>query len=420
MTTETTGSTELKIEVEEPAKWARRLTITVPARRVEQERGAVAKNLAKRLNLPGFRKGKVPPQIIEKRFGPAIDNELIERLVGDAYKEALAKEGFTPISQAEVDSVAYEPGTDLTFNVGFEIRPEIELERVGGFTVVRPKPQVGDEEVDKVLTRLREEHAVWQPVDAQTPVSGDMVSVEITALDEEGEAAQPRPYRFVLGEGQAVNDVEDAIRTLNPGQGGEFTLTLGAEGEEAKQRRLRIELIEAKRPELPALDDEFARTVGEFESIEDLRARVLEDLQREAGVESERTVRQALVDAVVEANPIEVPAGMVGQYLERALPERDGADGERLAEARELARPAAEVALRRLLVIERIAQMENLRATQTDVDQRIEEMAERWGRPVNEVWAQLQKSGRLQMMEEEITEDKVFDYLKSQSSVIEE
>ena len=420
MTTETTGSTELKIAVEEPAKWARRLTITVPAQRVQKERGAVAQSLAKRLNLPGFRKGKVPPQIIEKRFGPAIDNELIERLVGDAYKEALAKQGFTPISQAEVDSVEYQPGTDLTFNVGFEIRPEIELDRVGGFTVVRPRPQVGDEEVDKVLTRLREEHAVWQPVEAQTPVSGDMVSVEITALDEEGEAAQPRPYRFVLGEGQAVTDVEDAIRTLSPGQGGEFTLTLGAEGEEAKQRRLQIELIEAKRPELPALDDEFARTVGEFESLEDLRSRVLEDLRKEAGVESERTVRQALVDAVVEANPIEVPAGMVGQYLERALPERDGADGERLAEARELARPAAEVALRRLLVIERIAQMENLRATQTDVDQRIEEMAERWSRPVNEVWAQLQKSGRLQMMEEEITEDKVFDYLKSQSSVIEE
>src|SRR5688572_24344407 len=113
----------LKVTIESPATWSRRLTITVPAERLEREKQTTTKRLAQRIKLPGFRKGKVPAQVLEKRFGPAIEQETIERVVGDAYREAVAQEGLHPISQAAIDNIDYQTGSDLTFRVDFEIRP---------------------------------------------------------------------------------------------------------------------------------------------------------------------------------------------------------------------------------------------------------------------------------------------------------
>jgi len=392
----------------------------VPGERVQRERQEVARRLAKRIRIPGFRQGKVPTNVVERQFGAAIDQEALERVVSEAYREALEREQFQPITQGEVENIDYSPGSDLTFDVEFEIRPVIELERLGGFEIRRERPDVTEEEVDRVIERVREQQAVWHPVEDESPLVGDMVAVEITPLGEGAEEAKPRQYQIVLGEGEAVPSVEEAIRTLKPGEEQEFTLELpdpeGGEGA-TREDRARIKLIEARRPELPELDDEFARSVGDFEDLATLRSRVREDLEKEADAEAERGVRQRLLDAIIEANPFDVPDSLVNQYLQRLISPRQGADSERVAEAMEMARPAAEHALRRIMVIERVAELEGLHATSAEVDDRVEEIAERQGRPVGEVWAQLQKSGQLSRLEEEITENKVFEYLKSQSTI---
>lgn len=414
---------ELKIAVEKPRSWARRLKITVPAELVQRERQEVARRLAQRVKLPGFRQGKVPPSVLERKFGPAIEQEAIEKVVGEAYREALQQEKLQPISQGEVEHLDYQPGADLTFDVEFEIRPEIELTRLGGFQVKAERPEATDAEVERVLERVREQHATWNPVEEEAVVKGDTVVVEITPLagPEAEEGAKPRQYQIVLGEEQALPPVEEAIRTLKPGEEGEFTLELpDPEAEEegaTREERLRIRILEAKRPELPALDDEFARSVGDFEDLDTLRSRIRADLEREAEAEAERSVRHQLIDRILEANPFEVPDSLVNRYLDRLVRPRAGADPERIAETRQLARPAAEQALRRMMVIERVAEVEGLHANPTEIDVRVEELAERHGRPIGEVWAQLQKSGQLSAIEEEITENKVFEYLKSQSEI---
>lgn len=409
-------TSDLRIAVAQPRTWARRLTITVPAERVRRERDDVARRLARRVKLPGFRQGKIPQAVVERQFGPAIDREALERVVGDAYREALARHQFQPISQGEVENIDYTPGSDLTFDVEFEIRPVIELSRLGGFRITRERPEVTDEDVNRVLERVREQNAVWHPVEAEAPVDGDAVTVEITPAA----AAKPRHYHLVLGKGEAVPSVEAAIRTLKPGEERDFTLELPdpEAGEGAtREERTRIRLVEAHRPELPALDDEFARSVGDFDDLATLRARIREDLEREADAEAERGVRHRLLDAIIEANPFELPDSLVYQYLQRLIPAQEGADPTGLAEAREVARPAAMRVLRRMMVLERVAELEGLRATSADLDARVEALAERQGRPAGEVWAQLQKTGRLSRLEEEITEDKVFEYLESQSTI---
>lgn len=407
-------SSNLKIAIEEPRTWARRLIITVPAERVERERGEVARRLAQRLKLPGFRKGRVPAQVLERKYGPAIESETVERIVGNAYREALRAEGLEPITQGSVEEVDYQPGSDLTFRVAFEIRPQIQLERLGGFQLVRERPEVRDEDVDRVIERLREEHAAWRPVEDAAPEDGDAVEVELTELDKP--EPEPERYRLVLGRGQAVPEVEALIRGLKPGEEAEGVVPVTGE-EAAREESVRVRLLAVRRPELPAADDEWARSLGDFEDLATLRARIKEDLQRDADASAERELRRQLIDRIVEANPFEVPDAMVEQYLDGILQPREGVDAQRLAEAREAARPAAEQAIRRMLVLERVAKLEGLEATPAEVDARVEEIASRVGRPAAEVRRQLGRNGRLDALADEITEEKVFDYLKGLSTV---
>ncbi len=418
----TPQETELKIAIEEPRTWARRLTITVPAERVERERQEVSRKWSQRIRLPGFRKGRVPAHVIERRFGAAVEQEAIEQVVGAAYREALAKEGLQPITQGAIEEIDYRPGEDLTFRVQFEIQPVIELDRLGGFQVERPKIEVTDADVDQVVERLRAQQAVLKPVADEAPVAGDEVIVSITELSgdgAEGGAGEPRRYRLELGAGRARPELEEMIRALKPGEEGEVTLPALEEGgeEAASEQRLRIQLLEVYRPELPEANDEFARSLGDFPDLETLRARIREDLERDAEQEAERAVRNALLDMILEANPFEVPDSMVDRYLDNVLRPGKDADPEQVKAVKESARPAAERALKRMLVIEKVAEMEGLAARSEEVDARIDEMAERTGRPASELRAQLRKTGRLAALEEEITEDTVFEFLKSLSTV---
>jgi trigger factor len=414
---------DLKIAVEKPAAWARRLTITVPAERIARERRSAVERLARRVKLPGFRKGKVPAHVMEKRFGAAIEQETLEKVVGEAYREALQKEGLQPITQGSVENIDYAAGTDLTFNVDLEVRPEVELNRLGGFRFQRQVPVVDEAQVDQALERLRQEQAVWRALEADTPVAGDMVIVEITPLLEEGaeESTKPRPYQIVLGEGQAAPAIEEAIVTLRAGEQGDFTVELPKDSEDPasplEPHHIRIALVEAKRPERPPLDDDFARGLGEFEGVDDLRAKVRQDLQREAEQEAERHLRSELIGSIIDANPFDVPRSMTTDYMNRIMPPREGVDDAKLEEARESVRPAAERALQRMLVIDRVAELESLHATANEVESRVAAIADRLGRPAAELRAQLQKGGRLHEIEEEITENRVFDYLKSLSTI---
>ena len=410
---------ELQVEIHHHGSWGRHLTITVPADRLEAERQSAARRLAQKVRLPGFRKGKVPAQVLEKKFGGAVEQEMLEKVMGAAYREAIQREGLQPISQAAIENVDYQPGQDLRFDVHFEVRPEIELNRLGGFTVRRPAAVVSDDEVDRVIQRLREEHATWNPIDAgQALVTGDMAVVEITALDG-ASANQPRRYQVVLGQEQVRREIEDVIRTLAPGEQGEFTVDL-PEGEDEtslKPHRIRVNLVEAKHPDYPELTDEFAQQLGSFDSVATLRERVREDLQKESEAEAERSVRQALVAQIIEANPFDVPDSMVHQYLDQLIRPRKGEDPARMEEFKQTAYPGAQQALRRMLVVDRVAELEGLRATPNDVETRVEEIAQRVGRSAGEIRTQFQKSGRLGEIEEQITEERVFDYLKSLSTI---
>jgi trigger factor len=375
--------------------------------------------------MPGFRTGRVPASVVEKQYGASIDQQTIEEVVNSAYKEALQEKGFSPVSHASVENVDYQPGSDLTFDVEFEVRPDLELDRLGGFTVRRPSTSISEDDVARVVDRLREQNASWIPLEEGTPDAGDRVRVEITPVhSDEEEPPEPRQYEVVLGAGEILDDIDRAIRTLEPGGEGEFGVELPepAEGEEKpeEEHRIHLKLLSAERPDLPAADDSFATDLGDFESMEVLRDRIREDLKEEAEREADREVRHRLMQQVLEANRFEAPPSLVSQYLDGLLQAPEDADPAEIAAAKEQARPAAEQAVRRMLVIERVADLESLHATQDDVDTRVAEIAEANELEPAAVRRQLAQSGRLQALASDLTETRVFDYLKSLSTIEEE
>ena len=424
-------STELSVQVQEPASWRRRLAITVPSERVRRTRQSVAQRIAGNIRLPGFRKGHTPASIVERQFGPAIDQETLDRVIQDAYREVLDSQGLQPINQGQVENVHYHGGdSDLSFEVEFEVSPTVELGRIHGFTVTRPAETVGDDEVDAVLEQMRQDRGTLYPVEEGSPDYGDQVLVEITQLEGEGDATEPRRYRFELGGGQAIADIEAAILTLTAGGEGEFTVHFPEdfpdEAQRGKEQRLRIRLDEIRRKQLPELDDEFARGLGDFADLAALRVRVRGDLEENARRRADQGVRDLLIQQIVDANPFELPDSMVDRYLDFMTGETDaqgrrrqapaGAE-EQISQFRSLLRPQAEASLKRMLVVDQIADREGLRATADDVDARVEQLAAQQGRSPSEVWVELERSGRLQSLEAELTEERVFEHLRTRSTI---
>lgn len=420
----TIDPSKLQIAVEEQEAWRRRITVTVPAGTVQTERNKILQRVGARLKLPGFRKGKLPPHVVEQRFGPSVDQELVDKLVGEAYREALKVEELEPISEGQVENIEFESRQDLTFSITFDVQPTFDIGRVGGFSVERPDIEVSEGDGGKVLARIQEQHGVWKPVEGGgEPEEGNLVTLEITPLVGGEPEGDPRPYEIVLGGGEALPQVEDSVKTLAVGESGDFTVTFPDdfpdEDRRGETQHLRISLQARKVQELPELTDEFAKTLGDFESMEDLKVRVREDLEKEAAERAEGAVRSQLLENLLEANPFEIPRSMTERYMDSVLGDTSELDPEQVAETRETLRPEAEKAVKRILIIDRLAEVQGLRASEDDLDGRVEEIAERNNATAAQVYANLQKSGNLDGLEREITEKKVFEFLKGESTITE-
>jgi trigger factor len=245
--------------------------------------------------------------------------------------------------------------------------------------------------------------------------------VHVTIATREGaEIKDPQPYQLVLGEGRAIPEVEERIMGLVPGETVDAVVRFPDDfAEEAKRgqtRDVRITLHEVKRQQLAELDDAFAREVGDFESLAALRQAVTEDLRKEAERDADAKVRAELIEQIVSANSVTAPRPLV----ERALyvyAQAYGVPEERWPKFSEEFRPVAEAQVRRDLVLDHVMDAQQLRATEAELDQRIQELAERRGMPPAQLYASLEKAKRLRDVERSITEEKVFAYLLSQSTV---
>src|SRR5205809_6067531 len=294
------------------------LAVTVPADSVREAEDRATKAWQARVRLPGFRKGKAPVAVVRKRYAEDIRQAAFEELVRESWRTALAQEQIKPIADPHIHNLKWTDGAPVTFEFHVEVRPEIALQRLGGFSVPRTVTPVTPEQVEAQLAELRAQRAPWVPVEGERPQLKDLVNV--TLAQREGAAVKDaQPYQLVLGEGRAIPEVEERIMGMLPGETIDATVRFPSDfPEEAKRgqtRNIRVTLHEVKRQQLPELDDAFAREVGDFDSLDALRRAVRVDLEQDAVREADAKLRADLIEQIIQANRVVAPRPLV----ERAL-----------------------------------------------------------------------------------------------------
>ena len=395
------------------------LRVTVPVERVRQAEDRALQYFSRRARLPGFRQGKAPAGVVRKRFGDQIRQTVLEEVIRESWETARTSESLKPIGDPSIRNLKFEDGSAIEFDLLVEIRPNIILERVGGFRVTRSVAPVTDAMVDEQLQRLREQKAAWLPVEGTRPAPGQMVRVEVAPI-EDGTAQPAQPYSLVLGEQQAVPELEERIMTMLPGETLDADIRIPDdhpdESRRGQSRRVRVTLHEVKRQELPAADDGFARELGDFDSLDALRSAIREDLEREAIREADARVRQAVLAQVIEANRIPAPDSLVHRVL-HGLAHMYRVPEDQLGAFEAQFRPVAVSQVQRDLALDAVIEAQGLRATEAELDERVGAMAAARNVPPGDMYATLQKANRLPELERSITEEKAFAFLLQQSTV---
>src|SRR6266581_2178039 len=410
---------QVRKTAEEPG--ATSLAVTVPLEQVRDAEERATSAYQRRARLPGFRRGKAPPALVKKHFAEDIRQETLQQLIRESWQLALEQEALQPIADPHIHNLKWEAGAPVTFEFHVEVKPALALERIGKFHLKRTVAKVTDEQVQAQLNELRDQKAPWTPVAGEKPKPKDLVHVTIATREEGGDQVKDaQPYQLVLGEGRAVPDVEERIMGMLPGETLDATVRFPADfPEEAKRgqtRDIRITLHEVKRQQLPALDDAFAREVGDFDSLDALRRAVRADLEKDAEREADAKLRADLIEQIVQANRVVAPRPLVERVLwmyaqAYEIPE------DRWSQFAQEFRPVAEAQVRRDLVLDWVVEHHQLRATAAELDQRLGELAERRGTSAAELRASLEKAKRLRDVERSLTEEKVFTFLLSQSTV---
>ncbi|MBX3173374.1 MAG: trigger factor [Gemmatimonadaceae bacterium] len=397
----------------------RRLQVAVPPAKVAEARSKAATRVAKQVRVPGFRPGKAPQNIIKKQYKAAIDQEAVEALLREAFEAVLAKEQLDLATQPHAHDVKFGEDDGLSFELHCEIRPKIELTKLEGFRVMRPKSDVTDEMVQEQMDRMREQRATWTPVEGK-PSEGDLVTVLLSTADEGGELPEGKEYRIVLGSGQAIAPIEELLLGLTPGETVEQSVKwpedFPDESQRGKSKPVRATLNEVKRKELPPLDDAFAAEMGDFPSLEAFTNTVKEDLADNMVREADSAARMQLMNEIVDANPFDLPPSWVKQMLQ-AYAEAYRIPQEEIVKFADEMREVAERQVRRDLILDTLAEKEQLVATEADVDAKVAELAGKRNEEPGKLYATLQKAGRLRELERSITEERVFAWLLERNTI---
>jgi trigger factor len=415
--------TDITIETiaQDPA--SRSLKVTVATEHLALAERRAVKQYAKSIRLPGFRKGHVPEKMIRSRFGAEIRQFVLEDALRESWQRALTEQELKPTADPQIRNVSFEEGNPLQFEMLVEVQPSITLERTGGFNLTRTVEPVTDADVGERLARIQEQGATWTPVtEAVRPKEGQLVTVTVENLDGDTPATPPSPHSLVLGQGQAIPALEERILEMLPGETAEAELRIPDdhpdESRRGQVRRVRLTLHEAKEQVLPALDDALAREVGEFATLDELKAAIRADLEADAVRTADARLRDQLIQQLAEANAVPAPPTLVARMVDAFARsyQVEPAQAEAFAQA---FTPVAEAQVRRTLILETVAAARNLRATEEEIDERVAQMAVARGMETGKLYAQLEQQKRLHDLEHQITEEKAMGSLLAESTITE-
>lgn len=418
------------VKVSSPSGCARVLSFEIPREELEHEKGAVLTELRRDLKVPGFRKGKVPVKYIEKNYKEAIQADAVRNLLPSVYEDALVREGIKPVAEPKFDNIKTDGGDAITFDVTVEVRPDVEIEGYRGIKVKVRKRKIEDSNMNNALADLRERLATLRVVDRAVR-DGDFVLVDYGPLLESGEIDQKllaTNYPIDLSGGSLVKEFQEGLIGMETGQEKDIVVRYPDDfpdkGNAGTTKTFRVRVKEIKQKDLPELDDEFAKRVGEqFSTLESLKQKITEDLTRDEERRLEHETEETIIDQLISKNPFDIPEAMVRNYLASLLEEDrqrrpDVPDeAEREKEIKEQFQEAAVRTIKKYFVLEAVRKQEGIEVKREEIDGRIEELAGEGSHKPEDVKAFFARPERRKNLENELLDRKVLRFLRENAEV---
>lgn len=400
----------MKISVRnlEPTKV--KLTVTVEPEELNPYLDAARKEIAKQVNVPGFRKGHVPGKIIDQRIGfAAVAGEAVNDAVPELYSKALDEKKIRPMAQPEFDvqdvPQSANDETKLKFTATVERRPDIELPEIDGLEIAISKPEVKDEDVDKRLETLRQRFGTLVGVD-RPAAKGDFANIDLTA-EIDGETVDSQEgVSYELGSNTMLDGLDEALDGLSAGEETTFEGTLEAGEHEGQKATVKVKVNSVKAEELPELNDEFASEASEFDTLDELKADIRKAAAQDAEGRQATEARDAFIAKLQEGLEIPVPKGvkanMVEEQLKGMTPDPEKATKEQKAQAEE----TVEKDLRDQMVLDALAEKLDVQVSQSDVFNFLASIAQQYGMDPNNFIQAIIKNGQLGSAAQEVGRSK--------------
>jgi trigger factor len=429
------------------AKWEKQennqgvLTVEVDKEEFDKALDQAFKKVVKRVNIPGFRKGKVPRKIFEARFGvEALYQDALDIILPQAYQKAVEETGIEPVAQPEVDIEQLEKGKNLIFKATVTVKPEVKLGEYKGLEIPAKDFSVTDEQVEEELERVRERQAELIVVEEGTLEEGDTAVIDFEGFidGEPFDGGKAENYNLEIGSKTFIPGFEDQLMGMAKEEEKEITVTFPedyhVEDLKGKEATFKVKVKEIKRKKLPELDDEFAKDVSEFETLEEFKADLRKKLEERAKQEEENYKRDTVVEKAAENAEINIPQAMIDHEVEHMVQDFkqrlrfQGIDldtyfkitGSSMDQLKEQFKEDAEKRVRISLTIEAISKAENIEVTEEDQDKELEKMAELYSWDKDELKKLFESQGTLERMKEDIRIRKTIDLLVEHSKTVAE
>jgi trigger factor len=424
----------MKVSVEEINSIKKKMSVEVPEDQVIKEVDSFYRELNRKAKIKGFRPGKVPRNILERHFKDYVKAEVIQKLIQESYPQALSEAKLHPISNPLIDPGEMESGKPFQYAATIEIKPEIKLEGYIGLEIEGKKEGVKDEEVQERLKNLQNVHAQLKTISDPRPVQpGDFVildyeaSLENKPLDE-GKATD---FTVEVGSGRFIPELEEKLVGLKPDEEKEIEVSFredyGYKKWAGKTLSFHVKIKEVKEKILPFLDDEFAKDLGDYSSLEDLRLKLREEIEKEKKLILERQLKDQMVEQLLQANSFEVPESLVEEQTRTLVSDTkmrlatQGVDFKNLELSEEKLqgdyREMAQKQVRTFLILEKIADQEGITVTDGEAEDRVREISERIHQKFDVVKRYYEKNGLIPEVKAGIMSEKILNFLLEKAIV---
>ena len=430
--TETKDSTTKEATTKESAT-KREIQVEIPVEDVKRQTDSLIQKYQKVARIPGFRRGHVPASIIRQRFSEAIKTDMVEALIPRFFRQEAERLSLHPVSQPRVTDLHLHDGQPLRFTAAFEVLPEIKLEGYKELRADKPEIAVSEADVEQALADLREQHASFTVVEGRTLADGDFAQVSLDGNPQTGEG-QPVHMDEVLVEiagKSTMPEFTEHLRGTSPGDERTFDVNYPQDTEDkrlaGKTFSYAVKVQSIKQKSLPELNDDFAKTLGEFQRADDVRKAIREQMESERTNQAEREAKEKLVRELIQRNDFEVPDSLIEQQIDirlerglRALAAQ-GLTAEQMKKMdlhrlRAGQRDQAIHDVKAALLLERVAEEENVQVGDEELNRELESLAKQSKQTSEAVRARLTRDGGLDRIRTRIRNEKTLDFLYRQSA----